>query len=291
MVDFFQRSATSDNFKFSILIPTWNNLEYLKICINSIQKNSYFKHQIVVHVNEGLDGTKDWLETQNIDYSYSHENIGICWGMNAAYSLAKTDIIVYFNDDMYACPDWDLHIDREIEQIGHPYFFISSTMIEPRGDGSNACVIAPQNFGDNYQNFNEVELLEKYKSFEKGDWYGASWPPSILHRKVWNLIGGYSVEFSPGMYSDPDIAMKLWLAGVRIYKGIGASRVYHFMTKSTVRLKNKKNGRKIFIKKWGISAREFSHLYLKRGNVFNGPLQEPKKYSGLQKILHKLKLV
>ena len=38
---------------FSILIPTYNNLNYLKICLNSIKKNSKFDHQIIIHVNEG----------------------------------------------------------------------------------------------------------------------------------------------------------------------------------------------------------------------------------------------
>jgi glycosyltransferase involved in cell wall biosynthesis len=36
---------------FSIIIPTFNNLDYLKMCISSIKKNSKFKHQIIVHVN------------------------------------------------------------------------------------------------------------------------------------------------------------------------------------------------------------------------------------------------
>ena len=51
---------------FSILIPTYNNLEYLKICINSIKKNSNFKHQIIVHVNEGSDKTVEYLKKNNL---------------------------------------------------------------------------------------------------------------------------------------------------------------------------------------------------------------------------------
>ena len=42
---------------FSIIIPTFNNLEYLKLCLKSIQKNSKFDHEIIVHINEGNDGT------------------------------------------------------------------------------------------------------------------------------------------------------------------------------------------------------------------------------------------
>ena len=37
--------------KFSIIIPTFNNLEYLKLCIKSIRKNSLFDHDIIIHNN------------------------------------------------------------------------------------------------------------------------------------------------------------------------------------------------------------------------------------------------
>ena len=40
---------------FSIIIPSLNNYNYLKICIDSLLKNSKFKNQIIVHVNVGND--------------------------------------------------------------------------------------------------------------------------------------------------------------------------------------------------------------------------------------------
>ena len=51
---------------FSILIPTFNNLEYLKFCINSIKKNSKYNHQIVCHINVGDDGTIEYLKKEKI---------------------------------------------------------------------------------------------------------------------------------------------------------------------------------------------------------------------------------
>jgi len=53
---------------FSIVIPTWNNLDYLKLCIESLQKYSKFDHEILVHVNDGSDGTLDWLVSKGIKY-------------------------------------------------------------------------------------------------------------------------------------------------------------------------------------------------------------------------------
>ena len=47
---------------FSIGIPTYNNLDYLKLCISSIKKNSSFNHEILIHVNDGVDGTLDFVK-------------------------------------------------------------------------------------------------------------------------------------------------------------------------------------------------------------------------------------
>jgi len=74
---------------FSIIIPTFNNLEYLKICINSIKKNSKFAHQIIVHVQEGSDGSIVFLKKNNIEFSYSTENIGMPKALNIASKLSK----------------------------------------------------------------------------------------------------------------------------------------------------------------------------------------------------------
>jgi len=60
---------------FSIIIPTFNNLSYLKICISSIKKNSKFNHEIIPHINEGADGTENYLISQNIYYIYHHHLI------------------------------------------------------------------------------------------------------------------------------------------------------------------------------------------------------------------------
>jgi hypothetical protein len=106
------------------------------------------------------------------------------------------------------------------------------------------------------------------------DWYGASWPPNVVSKKYWDLVGGYSEEFSPGMYSDPDFSMKMWKAGVRVFKGLGKSRVYHFMSKSTGKVV-KNDGRKQLINKWKITPSYFYKYYLKMGESYKQPLSEP----------------
>ncbi len=265
----------NENLKFSIIIPTWNNLEYLKLCINSIRKNSHFEHQVIVHVNEGNDGTIEWLNKQeDVDYTQSKKNIGICYALNISRSLLKTDYLLYMNDDMYVLPEWDKHLNDEIISIGHNNFFLSATMIEPATTNPSAIEF---NCGSSIETFEEKKLLAGFAKIKKTDWNGATWPPNIVHKDIWDLVGGYSIEFSPGMYSDPDFSMKLWQMGIRLFKGISKSRVYHFAAKTTKRIsKTKNDGYNIFINKWGMSSKTFTDKYLLRGKIYNGPLKSPK---------------
>jgi len=267
------KRASINNPVFSILIPTWNNLAYLKLCIESIRKNSYLSHQVIVHINESRDGTLQWIQAQeDIDYTFSEKNIGICYALNVGRELVSADYILYMNDDMYACPGWDQEFLREIQQIGHPYFFISGTAIEP-ADNGNPCVLAVD-YGRDIHSFNEEKLLHEFSGYSIHDWQGSTWPPNIVHRDIWDMVGGYSVEFSPGMYSDPDFSMKLWMLGIRLFKGLGKSRVYHFGSKSTGRIKKNK-GYFQFVQKWGISSSTLTKYYLRRGKRYDGLLQAP----------------
>ena len=271
-IEKFQRTSKSD-YRFSILIPTWNNLEFLKICVNSIKKNSHFDLQIIVIVNEGNDGTEEWIKNQKeLDYIYSKNNIGICWGLNIARSIVKSEYIIYVNDDMYVLPDWDLELYKEIEIIGHKNFTLSSTMIEPTDTG-NACVVV-RDYGRNSHDFLEERLLNEYKSLSIEDWSGSMSPPNVIHVDMWDLVGGMSIEFSPGIFSDYDFSRKLFEAGVRFFKGKGNSLVYHFGSKSIFRIKHNR-GRKTFLLKWGYTTRIFNDKYLRRGKVFDGNITEP----------------
>ncbi|MCF8256610.1 MAG: glycosyltransferase [Flavobacteriales bacterium] len=258
--------------RFSILIPTWNNLAFLQCCIESIRKNSSVGHELLVYVNEGTDGTVEWLESEGIRYIHSAKNVGVCTALNALFPLAATDLICYMNDDMYVCPGWDVPLLKEIAAIGHGKFYLSATMIEPVDTG-NPSVLAPFSFGKTPSEFQENELLAALPQMHKEDWSGSTWPPSIMHRSMWQAIGGYGEEFSPGLYSDPDVSMKLWMQGVRIFKGVGESRVYHFMSKSTGRVKMN-DGKRTFLKKWGVSSSWFIKQVLRQGRPWQGPLPE-----------------
>ncbi len=75
---------------FSILIPTWNNLDHLKLCIDSIRRHSAWPHQIIVHVNDGSDGSADWVRSQGWRRPSATHNIGICLAVNGFGDAGRT---------------------------------------------------------------------------------------------------------------------------------------------------------------------------------------------------------
>lgn len=254
---------------FSIFIPSWNNLPFLKICVDSIRKNSAYPHQIIVHVNDGSDGTLDWVRRQGLDYTHSEENVGVCLAMNMMRTKVKTDYICFINDDMYVLPGWDKALYDEICRLPDNRFFLSGTTIQPHTPG-NSKIVA--DYGDSVETFREADLLRGYMDVKMPDWMGATLPPNIVHRDIWDFVGGYSVEYSPGMYSDPDFTAKLWLCGIRYMRGLSASRVYHFETKSTGRIR-KNDGRMQFLLKWGMTNSSFRRAYTWRGHDFDPALE------------------
>lgn len=89
--------------KLSIIIPTFNRVETLKICINHIKKSSIDpKTYEIIVVNDGsTDGTKKFLETQKNIIALNQENQGQAVARNKAIKKAKGEIILFIGDDIF----------------------------------------------------------------------------------------------------------------------------------------------------------------------------------------------
>ena len=288
---------------FSIIIPTFQNYLYLKLCVESIFKNSKYNHEIIIHLNGHDDKSMNLISENKIIFSQSDQNLGLCTGVNLASKKATKQYILYAHDDMYFLPDWDYHLEKEIKLINHNKFYLSLTQISYTGAVKGNIQHIQFDCGDKIENFNEKKLLDNYEKFKFNDLQGSHWAPHLIHKNVWNKVGGFSEEFNPGMGSDPDLNMKLWKEGIRIFKGLSKFKVYHF---GSISLRKKKylktnNGTKTFLKKWKITPTFFTRHYLRGGiflndkiisNKFFGPLEEPVKsfsyYIGLLKCKVKL---
>ena len=261
--------------KLSIIIPTFNNLDYLKFFLRSLKINSTFDHEIILHINDGSDGTLKYALDNNIKHTYSETNIGLCSSMNKAYSLTTTDHILYAHDDMYFCKNWDIFLIDEINKQNNNQYYLSGTNVSTRHGLINF------NCGLTYLDFDEQKFHNFCSQDQTPDLQSSHWAPHLIHKELWDKIGGFSEEFNPGDGSDPDFCMKLWLNDVRIFKGVSKFKVYHF---NSITTRNSKivlnNGTKTFLSKYGFNPKFFRKHYLKGNNSvvpFKGRLNNPKK--------------
>ena len=261
--------------KLSIIIPTFNNLPYLKFFYNSLKKNSLYEHEIILHINDGSDGTLKYALDNNIKHTHSNDNIGLCSSMNKAYSLTSTNFILYAHDDMYFCKNWDSFLINEIKKQNDNLYYLSGTNVSTRHGLIN------YDCGSSYLDFDEKKFHNFCLQDKTPDLQSSHWAPHLVHKEVWDMIGGFSEEFNPGDGSDPDFCMKLWLKKVRIFKGISKFKVYHF---NSITTRNDKivlnNGTKTFLLKYGFNPKFFRKYYLKGSNSIiphKGSLDDPKK--------------
>jgi len=277
--------------KISIIVPTYNNFNYLKFFITSLKNNSHYDHEIIVHINDGSDGTLDYVKQNKILYTYSKDNIGLCDAVNNASLLSTTNFILYAHDDMYFCKNWDLYLENDVKKYKNNFYYISGTNISSKyGSINYDCGSSPKNF--NFDKFNAF-----CSNDTSNDLQGSHWAPHLIHKDIWVKVGGFSTEFNPGDGSDPDLCMKLWKENIRIFKCLSKFKVYHFGSVTT-RKKDKfikNNGTKTFVLKWGITPRTFRKHYLK-GEIkieYNEPLKDPElKFNFLKDLfIDKLKFI
>ena len=265
--------------EFSIIIPTFQNYKYCKLTIDSIKKNSSYNHEIIVHLNGNDEQTEKFLIKNDLVYTKSPDNIGLCSGVNLAAKKSSKNYILYSHDDMYFLPDWDNALVSEIKSLQNNNFYFSMTQISYTGPVKGSIQHIQFDCGASIEKFNESKLLSGFRALKFKNLQGSHWAPHLIHKSIWDKIGGFSEEFNPGFASDPDLNMKLWNEGIRIFKGVSASRLYHFGSITTRKRKNiiRNDGKKTFLRKWKITVDFFVKHYLKRGTEYNGPLLEPNK--------------
>jgi len=92
--------------KVDIIVPTYNNLKYLKECVASIRKNTDWPYNIIV-VNSGTDETAKWLQRQpDVIYYNSPERLHFSEANNVGLQISKERYVCLLNDDTIVGKHW-----------------------------------------------------------------------------------------------------------------------------------------------------------------------------------------
>ena len=93
--------------KVSVIIPTLNQLELTKICVESVVKNTRdMEHEVIVVDNASTDGTIDYLKEKGIFYIANRENLGVAKAWNQGVKASKGEYVCIINNDIIAGAGW-----------------------------------------------------------------------------------------------------------------------------------------------------------------------------------------
>lgn len=230
-------------------ISTYNNLNYLKLAIGSVRKNSYYKESpFIIHAENCTDGTNEWLEENKIKYNLTlliepNNDVvrGIGGGMNICADNVQTEYIMFLHSDFYVTKDWDKACYDEIQKHTEPTW-VFSHRVEPNmfnSDQRPGTVIVPQDiFGSYYNDFNVDYFNEWAEEFvNENDFIipKAEGVSGLISKQNWDVIGGNDPIFTPTSWEDMDLFLRMLYKG---YKFILTSKslVWHFGARGSHRL-------------------------------------------------------
>ena len=139
---------------FSIITTVLNGEKYITDCIESVQKQKYFKNIEHIIIDGGSnDGTlsiiKKFQKNHTNIICLKKNNIGIYEGINIGLKLAKNDIVGILNSD-------DFYKDAEIFKNLESEFNKSQDVLAVH---SNVMIFRRNNINKLYRNFNSREFF------------------------------------------------------------------------------------------------------------------------------------
>ncbi|MDD3205485.1 MAG: glycosyltransferase [Lachnospiraceae bacterium] len=210
--------------KISIVILSYNSLEYTKQCIESIRKNNSEKcYEIIVVDNASQDGSAAWLEAQkDIQLIVNKENMGFPYGCNQGIKRAEPENDIFLlNDDTVLMPNslfWlrmGLYENLHIGATGSVSNYVSNGQRIEEGVGTlEQCI--------EYGIRNNIPMRHPYE--KKVFLVGFA---LLLRRAALDEVGLLDIRFTPGTFEDEDIAIRLQQAGWKIIL-CKNSFIYHY---------------------------------------------------------------
>ena len=264
-----------ENKKTSIIIITYNNLDYNRICLESIRKYTPSDtYEVIIVDNNSSDGTREWLKEQtDIKLILNGENLGFPKGCNLGIDISKKDNdILVLNNDTKVTPRWldnlkiCLYSDEKIGAAASITNNCSNyqAINVPYTDIENMIDFADKNNISNSEKWEEKSRLVAFCM--------------LIKREVINKIGTFDERFTPGNFEDDDLCMRIIEAGYKLML-CNDSFIHHFGSTSFkenyTKFSNilKTNAHK-FEAKWGFNSNSQSLLKFDIISLINEPREK-----------------
>lgn len=196
----------------SIIIPTYNKVELLKGCIESIQAYTPNLHEIIVVDNASTDGTSAYLESiaGKVRFHINECNRGFAGAVNTGLMMAKGQSICILNNDTLVTPNWltnlltCLNSDPHIGIAGPVTNYISGDqqIDVPYQEIHKMWRFAAQHNKSDYRLWEYTERIVGFCF--------------VFHRSLFESIGYLDEGYEIGNFEDEDYIIRAKLSGRKL---------------------------------------------------------------------------
>lgn len=273
--------------RVSIVILAYNNLEFTRHCLESIERNTFYpNYEVIVVDNASRDDTVEYVSgyiagRPNYSLICNTDNLGFSAGNNVGIRKATGDYIVLLNNDTYVAPGW-------LQNLIWP--MMRDKTIGLAGPITN-------NIGNEariniaYRDMREMEAESfKYIQDHRGQLLRLETVAFFcvaIARRIIDEVGELDERFKMGFFEDDDYCRRVRLTGYSIVV-VEDSFVHHHLSASFNQLGGEREkifeeNKRLYEEKWGRWKR---HVYrgesaqLHRQDTVEGGGNQPVKDNG-----------
>lgn len=197
----------------SIIVLTYNNLEYTKLCLESIFRNVGDSDiEVIVVDNASTDNTVPYLENLKCRYDFlkiitNTSNLGFAAGNNQGVAASSGEYIVFLNNDTIVTPGWLPRLYKHL--VKDPKVGMVGPVTNDIGNEAKISV-----------DYVDIEGIDSFSARRASAYDGISFRIKVLalyccmiSRNLYLRVGGLDERYHIGMFEDDDMAKKISAAG------------------------------------------------------------------------------
>lgn len=209
--------------KFSIVIPNWNGLKYLPLCLKSLEDQIRKADQIIVVDNGSTDGSIEYLlQNPKIELVRLGKNFGFPGGVNAGIKEAKGELIALLNNDTEVDPHWVETMVKAATGNPEADFFASKMLDFEKREIVDCCGNGMSWYGRSYPR----SRGEKSRDHNKNEYvFGACAGAAVYRKTLFQKVGYFDEDFFFSL-EDVDMDFRSELSGSRCLF-VADAIVYH----------------------------------------------------------------
>ncbi|MCL4512746.1 MAG: glycosyltransferase family 2 protein [Candidatus Eremiobacteraeota bacterium] len=211
----------------SIIILTYNNLKYTKLCLQSLFRHTEKPYELILVDNGSTDGTQEYIQSLSLSPGTQAENRltpirikkifnptnkGFSAGCNQGASLASGKYIVFLNNDTIPQKNWLKELIYAAEKF-YKIGVVGSLLAFPDGTIQHAgAAFGPPYFTHHLYKGKKLSYLPAHTAKILQAVTGAC---LLIQSELFAKIGGFDERYLNG-FEDLDLCFKVRKEGFRI---------------------------------------------------------------------------